>query len=62
MEYFISHLGIIFIAGAFVAVCAVLWWYLTEKNAILIRQRAEARRKATDKAAHQKEAESKKDE
>ena len=61
MEYFISHLGIIFIAGAFVAVCAVLWWYLTEKNAILIRQRAEARRKAADKTAHHK-AESEKDE
>ena len=26
------------------AACAVAWWYLTEKNAILIRKRAEARR------------------
>ena len=48
MEYFISHIGIIFIAGAFVAACAVGWWYLTEKNARLIRQRAEARRKAAE--------------
>ena len=62
MEYFISHLGIIFIAGAFVAVCAVLWWYLTEKNAILIRQRAAARRKTADTAAQNKDAESEKDE
>lgn len=46
MEYFVSHLGIIIIAAAFVAVCAVAWWYLTERNAMLIRQRAEARRKA----------------
>ena len=46
MEYFISHIGIIIIAGAFVAACAVAWWLLTERNAILIRQRAEAKRKA----------------
>ncbi|MBR3376940.1 MAG: hypothetical protein IKG44_04605 [Mogibacterium sp.] len=46
MEYFISHIGIIILAGAFVAACAVAWWYLTEKNAILIRQRAEAKRRA----------------
>ena len=46
MEYFVSHLGIIIIAAAFVALCAVLWWYLTERNAMLIRQRAEARKKA----------------
>ena len=48
MEYFISHIGIIFLAGAFVAACAVGWWYLTERNARLIRQRAEARRKAAE--------------
>jgi hypothetical protein len=48
MEYFISHIGIIFIAGAFVAACAVGWWYLTERNARLIRERAEARRKAAE--------------
>ena len=46
MEYFISHIGIIIRAGAFVAACAVAWWFLTERNARLIRQRAEARRKA----------------
>ena len=46
MGYFVSHLGIIIIAAAFVALCAVLWWYLTERNAMLIRQRAEARKKA----------------
>ena len=44
MDYFLSHIGIIIIAAAFVAACAVAWWYLTEKNAILIRKRAEARR------------------
>ena len=46
MGYFVSHIGIIFIAAVFVAVCAVAWWYLTERNAMLIRKRAEARRKA----------------
>jgi hypothetical protein len=46
MEYFVSHIGIIFIAACFIAVCAVAWWYLTDKNARLKRQRAEARRKA----------------
>ena len=46
MEYFVSHLGIIIIAAVFVAACAVAWWYLTERNAMLIRQRAEARKKA----------------
>ena len=51
MEYFISHLGILFIAAAFIAVCAVAWWYLTEKNARLIRQRAEARKKAKPQKA-----------
>ena len=58
MEYFISHIGIIVIAGAFVAACAVAWWYLTEKNAILIRQRAEARRKAAEADVQHKETES----
>ena len=46
MDYFFSHVGIIFIAACFVAVCAVLWWYLTDRNARLIRQRAEARKAA----------------
>ena len=46
MEYFISHIGIIFIAACFVAICAVAWWYLTDKNARLKRQRAEARKEA----------------
>jgi len=49
MEYFVSHLGIIFIAGIFVAACATAWWFLTERNARLIRQRAEARRKAAQR-------------
>ena len=50
MEYFVSHIGIIFVAAIFVAVCAVAWWLLTERNAMLIRQRAEARRKEADEA------------
>ena len=54
MEYFVSHLGIIFIAAAFVALCAVGWWFLTERNARLIRQRAEARRKAASASVHTK--------
>ena len=60
MEYFVSHLGIIFAAAAFVAVCAVGWWYLTERNARLIRQRAEARRRAAEAAAQQNDTESEK--
>ena len=47
MEYFASHIGIIFLAACFVAVCAVGWWLLTERNAVLKRQRAEARRRAS---------------
>ena len=55
MEYFISHIGVIFIAACFIAVCAVLWWYLTDKNARLKRQRAEVRRKAAEAARAEKE-------
>lgn len=51
MEYFISHIGIIFIAACFVAICAVAWWYLTDKNARLKRQRAEARKAAAARNA-----------
>ena len=63
MDYFISHLGVIFIAACFVAVCAVGWWYLTDKNARLKRQRAEARKAAAAAAAaaQRKEESSKKD-
>ena len=50
MDYFISPLGIIFCGAAFVAAAAVAWWYLTDKNARLKRQRAEARRKAAEEA------------
>ena len=46
MDYFVSHIGIIFAAACFIAVCAVAWWYLTDKNARLKRQRAEARKAA----------------
>ena len=48
MEYFVSHLGIIFGAACFVALAAVVWWYLTERNAELKRQRARARKAAAD--------------
>ena len=58
MDYFISHIGIIFIAACFVAACAVAWWYLTDKNARLKRQRAEARKAA---ALKKKEEENNKD-
>ena len=53
MEYFVSHIGIIFIAAILVAVCVVAWWLLTERNARLIRQRAEARRKAAEASKNQ---------
>ena len=45
-------------AAAFVAACAVGWWYLTERNAVLIRQRAEARRKAAEADTQHKDTES----
>lgn len=47
MGYFFSHIGVIAIAACFVAAAAVAWWYLTEKNAELKRQRAAARKAAT---------------
>ncbi len=62
MDYFVSHLGVIVIAALFVAVCAVAWWFLTERNAMLIRQRAEARRKAASASAERKDAETDKNE
>ena len=62
MSYFVSHLGIIFMAAVFVAVCAVGWWYLTEKNAELIRKRAEARRSAAKTASQPEDTESDKNE
>ena len=43
MEYFVSHIGVIIGGACFVALAAVAWWYLTEKNAELKRQRAKAR-------------------
>ncbi|MBQ9272760.1 MAG: hypothetical protein IJ227_03445 [Mogibacterium sp.] len=45
MDYFLSHIGVIFGAAVFVALCAVGWWYLTDKNARLKRERAAARRR-----------------
>ena len=51
MDYFASHIGVIFLAACFVAVCAVGWWYLTDKNARLKRQRAEARKAAAAASA-----------
>lgn len=55
MDYFVSHLGVIFGAACFVAVAAVAWWYLTDKNARLKRQRAEARKKAAVKQTDKQE-------
>ena len=62
MEYFVSHLGIIIIAAVFVAACAVAWWYLTERNAMLIRQRAEARKKAASASVDVNNTDTEKDE
>lgn len=57
MGYFLSHIGVIFGAACFVAFAAVAWWYLMETNARLRRQRAEARRKAAEAAAHSSDRE-----
>ena len=43
MDYFISHLLIILSAACAVALAAILWWYLMERNAELKRARAKAR-------------------
>lgn len=54
MEYFLSHIGVIFCGAAFVAFCAVLWWYslmLAEKRK---RERAEARRIEIERRRSQK--------
>lgn len=48
MEYFLSHIGTIFIAGLIVAIAAVAWWGLTIRNEYLIRKRAVARREAAE--------------
>ena len=50
MDYFISHIPVIFGGACLVALAAVAWWYLTDKNARLKRQRAEARRRAASAA------------
>ena len=46
MEYFRSHVGVIFIAGLIVAVGAVTWWGVTARNEVLKRERAKARKEA----------------
>ena len=46
MEYFLSHIGVIFVAAIIVAVFAVIWWGLTARNEYLKRKRAMARKEA----------------
>ena len=46
MDYFISHLPVIFVAAVIVAVSAVLYWYSLERAARAKRQRAEALKQA----------------
>ena len=46
MDYFISHLPVIFGAACIVALAAVLYWYSLYRSAKAKRQRAEARIKA----------------
>ena len=43
MEYFISHLPAIIIAGCVVSIAAVVWWYLLEKQAKDKRERVRAK-------------------
>lgn len=43
MNYVLSHLPVLIFGAGFVAVCAVLWWYLLDKNERLKKKRAEAR-------------------
>ena len=53
MESFVSQIGTLFIAALLISAVAVIWWLLTERNAKLIRQRAEAKRKAAEIAKTQ---------
>ncbi len=46
MEYFLSHIGVIFVAAIIVAAFAVIWWGLTVRNEYLKRKRAMARKEA----------------
>lgn len=50
MEYFVSHLGTLFIAAVLIAGVAVSWQYLLEKNAKLKRERAMAKAKDKEQA------------
>ncbi len=43
MDYFLSHIGTIFVAGLLIGAVAVIWWYLMEKNAKLKRERLKAK-------------------
>ena len=54
MESFVSQIGTLFIAALLISAVAVIWWLLTERNAKLIRQRAEARRKAASASVQTK--------
>ncbi len=45
MDYFFSHIGILFVAAIVIAGIAISWQYLLEKNARLKRERAVARKK-----------------
>ncbi|NLY87298.1 MAG: hypothetical protein GX083_01965 [Clostridiales bacterium] len=49
MEYFIEHLGRTMVAAIIIALIAVTWLYLLEKNSRLKRQRAQARKAAAKK-------------
>ena len=49
MEYFVSHLPAIFIAGCVVALAAVVWWLLLEKQANDKRERVKARQNNINK-------------
>jgi hypothetical protein len=46
MDYFVSHIGYIFIGCLIVAAAAVFWGYLLNKNEQLKRERAKARMEA----------------
>ena len=48
MDYFISHLPVILIAGCVVALAAVVWWLLLEKQAKDKRERVRARQNKID--------------
>ena len=49
MEYFLSHLPVLIIAGCIISIAAVIWTILLEKQAKNKRERIKAKQNVTNK-------------